>query len=150
MNQTKKIFDQFICNWKCFLSLLVSRFCTYFVFQCFKLVFVLKNRGQSLSWVVCDLATSRKAEKCIFGHQAVGFTSSSWVTRKLATREMPRSTISWVFHELLVQNFSYDSVMTPSSPSPLCQSFYIKIKLLSIVLYSINISKVIFNTFNWL
>ena len=51
---TKTIFDRFICIWKCFSSLFVSRFCTYFVFQCFKLVFVLKNRDQSLSRVVCE------------------------------------------------------------------------------------------------
>ena len=67
VDQIKKIFDHFICNWKCFLSLFVSRFCTYFVFQCFKLVFVLKNRGQSLSRVVHDLAVSCEVEKCIFG-----------------------------------------------------------------------------------
>ena len=65
LDQTKKIFDFFVCMWKCFSSLFVSRFCIYFVFQCFKLVFVLKNWGQSLLQVVCDLAESREVEKCI-------------------------------------------------------------------------------------
>ena len=115
MDQTKKIFDHFICIWKCFSSLFVFKFCTYFVFQCFKLVFVLKNKGQSLSWVVCNLAASCEAKKCIFGC----FWSSGSSFRELATREMPRSAISWVFCELLVQNSSYDSIMTPSSPNPL-------------------------------
>ena len=118
VDQTKKIFDHFICIWKCFSSLFIFKFCTYFIFQCFKLVFVLKNRDQNLSRVVCDLATSSEAEKCIFGHLAVGFVSSSRVTRKLATREMPKSAILWVFREFLVQNSSYDSIMTPSFSNP--------------------------------
>ena len=115
MDQTKKIFDHFICIWKCFSSLFVFKFCTYFVFQCFKLVFVLKNKGQSLSWVIFNLAASCEAKKCIFGC----FWSLGSSFRELATLEMPRSAISWVFCELLVQNSSYDSIMTPSSPNPL-------------------------------
>ena len=106
MDQTKKIFDHFICIWKCFSSLFVFKFCTYFVFQCFKLVFVLKNKGQSLSWVIFNLAASCEAKKCIFffnfGHQVVGFASSSRVTCNSATHEMPKSAFSWVFRELLV------------------------------------------------
>ena len=83
MDQTKKIFDRFICIWKCFSSLFVFKFCTYFVFQCFKLIFMLKNRGQSLSRVVRNLAASHETEKCIFsifGHQTETFTSSSRVS----------------------------------------------------------------------
>ena len=123
----KRFFYHFICIWKCFLSLFVFKFCTYFVFQCFKLVFVLKNKGQNLSRVICNLAKSREPEKCIFcifGHQAMGFASSLQVTRKLATREMPKSAILWVLREFLVQNSSYDSIMTPSSPNPLRLCFW--------------------------
>ena len=123
----QKIFYHFICIWKCFLSLFVFKFCTYFVFQCFKLVFVLKNKGQNLSRVIRNLAESREAEKCIFGifgHQAMGFASSSQVTPELATREMPKSAIFWVLREFLVQNSSYDSIMTPSSPNPLRLCFW--------------------------
>ena len=152
MDQTKKIFDHFICIWKCFSSLSVSRFCTYFAFQCFKLVFVLKNRGQSLSWVVHNLAGGHKVEKCIFGHQAMSFASNLQVGYLAKFPAISRNSqigyfmgISWV----LVQNSSYDSIMTSSSPNPLFQSFYIKTQLISIVLHSINISKVIFNTSNW-
>ena len=97
----QKDFEHFICIWKCFSSVFVFKFCTYFVFQCFKLVFMLKNKGLSLSRVVRDLATSPKVEKCIFGHQAVvsrvareSLTSSSQVTHELALREMPKSAIS--------------------------------------------------------
>ena len=82
VDQTKKIFYHFICIWKCFPSLFVSRFCTYFVFQCFNLVFVLKNRGYSLSQVVGDLAVSHEAKKCIFGHYTEIFVSISRVTHK--------------------------------------------------------------------
>ena len=83
-----------------------------------------------------------------FCHQTESFASSLWVTCELATREIPRLVILWVFHEFLVQNFSYDSLVTPSSPNPLFQSFYIKTQLISSVLHFINISKIIFNTFN--
>ena len=106
VDQTKKIFDHVICIWKYFLSLCVFKFCIYLVFQCFKLVFVLKNRSQSLSQVFRDLAASCEAKKCIFffnfGHQVVGFASSSRVTCNSATHEMPKSAFSWVFRELLV------------------------------------------------
>ena len=80
VDQTKNFFNRFICIWKCFSSLFVSRFCTYFVFQCFKLGFVLKNKDQSLSRVVYDLPMSCEAGKCIFsifGHQTETFVSNS-------------------------------------------------------------------------
>ena len=83
---------------------------------------MLKNKGQNLSRAIRNLAESREAEKCIFGifgHQAMGFASSLQVTRKLATREMPKSAILWVLREFLVQNSSFDSLKTPSSPNPL-------------------------------
>ena len=54
-----------------------------------------------------------------------------------------------LFHGNFVSFWSKTPHMTPSSPNPLFQSFYIKTQLLSIVLHSINISKIIFNTFNW-
>ena len=76
----KKIFDRFICNWKCFLSLFVSRFCTYFVFQCFNLV--EKQGSESFASclrVVHDLVVSCEVEKCIFDIQAETFASSSQV-----------------------------------------------------------------------
>ena len=101
VDQTKKILNILFVFGSVFHRSLFFKFCTYFVFQCFKLVFMLKNKGLSLSRVVRDLATSPKAEKCIFGHQAVvsrvaceSLTSSSQVTHELALREMPRSAIS--------------------------------------------------------
>ena len=42
-DQTKKIFDHFICIWKWFLSLFVFMFSAYFVFHCFKHVFCWKT-----------------------------------------------------------------------------------------------------------
>ena len=62
----------------------------------FQACFFLKNKGQNLSRVIRNLAESREPKKCIFGifgHQAMGFASSSQVTRELATHEMPKSAI---------------------------------------------------------
>ena len=42
-DQTKKIFDHFICIWKWFLSLFVFMFSAYFVFHCFKHVLCWKT-----------------------------------------------------------------------------------------------------------
>ena len=58
MDQTKKIFDHFICIWKCFYHSLFLSFVLNFFFQCFKLVLLLKNRGQSFSRVVRELFTT--------------------------------------------------------------------------------------------
>ena len=59
------------------------------------------------------------------------------------TREMPKisflKSISWFFCLKLLSSF----------PKPLNLSFYIKTQLNSIVFLSINISKVIFNSFHW-
>ena len=132
VDQTEKFFFfyHFICIWKCFLSLFVFKFCTYFVFQCFKLVFVLKNRGQSLLRVICELFATwlrvTKMEKSFLAFQQ----KLSQVSHEFATRKIPKSAILWVFHEFLVQNSSYDSFMTPSSPNPLFQSFYIQTQLI--------------------
>ena len=55
-----------------FSSLFVFKICTYFIFQCFKLIFVLKNKGSesfaSDMQVVHDLVASHETEKYIFLH----------------------------------------------------------------------------------
>ena len=63
---------------------------------------------------------------------------------KLATHEMSRIS--------LVHGNSWDICfkLLPSFPIPLFQCFYLKPKLNSIVFHSINISKVIFNSFHWI
>ena len=123
MDQTKKIFDHFICIWKCFSSLSVSRFCTYFAFQCFKLVFVLKNRGQSLSWVVRNLAASHKVKKCIFGHQVVSFASSLQVGY---LAKFPNQLFYGYFMSFWSKTPHMTLLWLSSSPKPLFQCFYIK------------------------
>ena len=92
----KKIFDCFICNWKCFSSLFVSRFCTYFFFQCFNLV--EKQGSESFASclrVVHDLVVSCEVEKSFLAFRQ----KLAWVAREFATCEIPRSTILWVFRE---------------------------------------------------
>ena len=137
VDQTKRFFYHFICIWKCFSSLFVPRFCTYFVFQCFKLVFVLKNRDQSLSWVIRDLAASCETKKCIFsifGHQIETFVSVSRVTHKKGLpakypRKFPTICenfqisyfmgISWVLVKKLFICLYYDSILSKPSFSKL-------------------------------
>ena len=96
----------------------------------FESVFVLKNRGQSLLRVICELFATwlrvTKMEKSFLAFQQ----KLSQVSHEFATRKIPKSAILWVFHEFLVQNSSYDSFMTPSSPNPLFQSFYIQTQLI--------------------
>ena len=90
----------------------------------------------------------KNAYLAIFGHQAVCFSSSSQVTYKLATRKMPILAISWVFHVLLVQNSLYDSFMTPSFSKPSFSMLLHQNSTNFNCFNSINISKVIFNTFH--
>ena len=90
----------------------------------------------------------KNAYLAIFGHQAVCFSSSSHVTYKLATRKMPILAISWVFHVLLVQNSLYDSFMTPSFSKPSFSMLLHQNSTNFNCFNSINISKVIFNTFH--
>ena len=90
----------------------------------------------------------KNAYLAIFGHQAVCFSSSSQVTYKLATRKMAILAISWVFHVLLVQNSLYDSFMTPSFSKPSFSMLLHQNSTNFNCFNSINISKVIFNTFH--
>ena len=86
----------------------------------------------------------KNAFLAIFGHQAVGFSSSSQVTHELATPKTPSS----VFRVLLVQNSLYDSFMTPSFSKPSFSMLLHQNSTNFNCFNSINISKVIFNTFH--
>ena len=63
-DQTKKIFDHFICIWKWFLSLFVFMFSAYFVFHCFKHVLCWKTGVR----VFHDSLTSHETGKMHFLH----------------------------------------------------------------------------------
>ena len=55
MDQSKKIFDHFICFWKWFLSLFVFMFSAYFVFHCLNMFYVEKQVSEFLATHSGDL-----------------------------------------------------------------------------------------------
>ena len=138
MDQTKKIFDHFICFWKWFLSLFVFMFSVYFVFHCFKHVLCWKT---SIRVFRNSLVT--KLEKCIFSHFLVLWQRGSWLISQLTSCETPRNNF--------LKGFSWKTYFKPltSSLKPLFQYFYIKTQSIWMVFHYINISKVILNSFHW-
>ena len=75
--------------------------------------------------------------------QVTNLPNLSRLVCESTTREMPR--INFLKGNLWDICFK----LLSSSPKPLFQFFYIKTQLNPIVFYSINISKVIFNSFHW-
>ena len=67
------------------------------------------------------------------------------------TRKISRDSNQRKFPHQLLKGISWDICfkLLPSSPKPLFYCFYIKTQLNSSVFHSINISKVIFNSFHW-
>ena len=72
-----------------------------------------------------------------------GFVTHSWLITRLASHETPRNSF--------LKGFSWETYFKPLSSSlkPLFQYFYIKTQSIWIVFHSINISKVIINSFHW-
>ena len=165
IDQTKKIFDHFICISKWFLSLFVLMFCAYFVFHCFKHVLYWKTSVR-----VFHNSPVAKLEKCIFfcifwfsgrdvrdslvAHSRVStqvakktkkilWKLSSWLISQLASHETPRISF--------LKSFSWETYFKPltSSLKPLFQNFYIKTQPIWMFFHSINIYKVILNSFHW-
>ena len=65
-DQTKKIFDNFICIWKWFLSPFMFMFSAYFVFHCFKHVLCWKKK--KVSEFFHDSLASHETGKMHFLH----------------------------------------------------------------------------------
>ena len=126
----------FLC-WKTRIRVFHELFATW--------LWVAKLKIAFLAFLVSRQRLLRVSHDCLARR---AYLRSIHKNSQLPTK-ISKSAILWVFHEFLVQNFSYVSLMTLSSQNPLSQSFYIKTQLISIALHSINISKVIFNTFNW-
>ena len=142
MDQFKKIFDHFICFWKWFFSLFVYMFSTYFVFHCLNMFCVEK---QVLKFFVTHLAT-RQSWNPSREHiqKLLQFTRENLhdSLRDLTSRETPRNSF--------LKSFTRETCFKPLSSSlrPLFHYFYIKTKLIWMVFHSINISKVIINSFH--
>ena len=126
----------FLC-WKTRIRVFHELFATW--------LWVAKLKIAFLAFLVSRQRLLRESHDCLARR---AYLRSIHENSQLPTK-ISKSAILWVFHEFLVQNSSYVSLMTLSSQNPLSQSFYIKTQLISIALHSINISKVIFNTFNW-
>ena len=154
MDQSKKIFDHFICFWKWYLSLFVFMFSAYFVFQYLNMFCV---EIQVLELFATQLATRQSQNPNREFIQKLW-----WLTRGLlATHSRlakifatePRDSPS---HETpknsFLKSFLWETYFKPLlfSLKPLFHYFYIKIQSIWMVFHSINISKVIINYFHWL
>ena len=158
-DQTKKIFDNFICIWNWFLSPFMFMFSAYFVFHCFKHVLCWKKkRCQSFSRQLTY--ESRNWKNAFSSHFLVLWQRGSWLIREWALKSSKRLR---KFHENCFHDSSHNSPSRetprnsflkcfpwetcfkplPSSLKLLFQYFYIKTQPIWMVFHSINISKVI-------
>ena len=149
MDQTKKIFDHFICIWKWFLSLFVFIFSAYFVFHCLNMFYVEKQGSKFLATLAStefwQLAQSRNASRKFIQKLSRLIRDSrkfSRLSSRLANREMPRNSF--------LKGLSWKTYFKPLSSSLklLFQYFYIKTQPIWKFFHSINISKVILNSFH--
>ena len=155
MDQSKKIFDNFICIWKWFLSLFVFMFSAYFVFHCLNMFCVEKQ--------VCELFATYLTTRATHKNFRDSFHDSPVAQRKLrvhpeafathlATRENFRDSLSREMpRNNFLKGFLWETYFKPLSSSlkPFFHYFYIKTQSIWMVFHSINISKVIINSFHW-
>ena len=112
MDQSKNIFDHFICFWKWFLSFFVSMFSAYFVSHCLSMFCVEKQVLEFLTTHSGDLQAARPSHEVT---QNV-LVTHSW----LVSHETPRiSFLKSFFMETYFKHLL-------SSLKPLFQYFYIK------------------------
>ena len=141
MDQIKNIFVLFIFFWNDLYHPCFSKF--FKLILCEKHVFWVFSR--LISWVSSVASLDREFREC--------FTSYSWegLTRKNSQLPMKIPNYLWNFQISFLKGILWNICfkLLTSSPNPLFQSFYIKTLLNSIVFHSINISKVIFNSFHW-
>ena len=104
-DQTKNIFDHFICIWKWFLSLFVFIFNAYFVFHCFKHVLCWKTGvrifGDSFWQLTREL-------RVLATHSQVA--SSSRDVRDLPSRKTPRHKMP---RNNFLKGFSWETCFKP-------------------------------------
>ena len=146
MVQSKKIFDHFICFWKWFLSLFVFMFSDCFVFHCLNTFCIEKQVSE---FFAAQLATRQSRnpsreliQKLLATHSRLAKIFAT-EPRDSPSRETPRNCF---LKGLLWETFFKP---LPSSLKPLFQYFYIKTQPIWMVFHSINISKVIINSFHF-
>ena len=139
MDQTKKIFDHFICIWKWFLSLFVFMFSAYFVLNMFCV------EKQVSEFFATHFATRQSQNLQVV-------SSSRSCCNSLATHENFRNSPNYEMPKnSFLKSFSWEICFKrlTSSLKPLFQYFYIKTQSIWMVFHSINISKLILNSFHW-
>ena len=121
MDQSKKIFDHFICFWKWFLSLFVFMFSAYFVFHCLNMFYVEKQMSE---FFAIQLATRQS-----WNPNREFIQKLSWLTRdSFATRENFHDSSRDTPINSFLKCFSWETCFIPLSSSLklLFQYFYIK------------------------
>ena len=111
MDESKKIFDHFICFWKWFLSLFVFMFSTYFCFSLFKHVLCWKTGVRVFHNSASDSPIVKPQSRV----HPEALASHLWLVKifaiehgNLPSREMPRiSFLKSFFHGKLVLNLSH-------------------------------------------
>ena len=107
---------------------------------------MLKNRCQSFSWLTRDSLATHQSWNSQVTSSSKSFQDlqkflrlNSWFT----SRKTPRNNF--------LKGFSWETCFKPlpSFLKPLIQYFYIKTQPIWMVFHSINISKVILNSFHW-
>ena len=118
MDQTKKIFDHFICIWKWFLSLFVFMFSAYIVFHCLNMFYVEK---QVSKFFTTQLATrqSRVHPEVLATHSQLAKIFAT-EPRDSSSRETPKNSF--------LKGFLWETCFKPlpSSLKPLFQFCFIK------------------------
>ena len=126
MDQTKKIFDHFICIWKCFYHSLFLSFVLNFFFNVLSLFCCWKTgvRVFRESFVSCSrLGYESWSWKMHFWHSGRNFreylTSNSWVHSSQNSQISYFMGILWVFGPKLLIWLFYDSILSKPSFSKL-------------------------------
>ena len=155
MDQSKKIFDHFICIWKWFLSLFVFMFNAYFFFHCLNMFYVEKQVSEffttHLATHIVTRMTHENFRDLLVVQHKLRVHLEAFMTH-LTTRENFRNSLNretpW---NIFLKGFSWETYFNPlpSSLKPLFQYFYIKTQSNWMVFHSINISMVILNSFIW-
>ena len=169
MDQFKKIFDYFICIWKWFLSLFVCIFSAYIVFHSLNMFYVEKQVSE---FFATQLATRQSRnpsreliQKILATHSLLTHDSQKFSWLNLATRGLlaTHSRLAKIFaieprdspnckmpRNSFLKGFLWETCFKPlpSSLKPLFQYFYIKTQPIWMIFHSINISKVIINSFH--
>ena len=137
------IFDHFICIWRLFLSLFVFMFSTYFFFHCLNMFCVEKQVSELLATQLVNRHS--RNPQIASSSKSVGDSLATHSQLNLATCLVTKHLKSAFYRA-----FSWETCFKPltSSLKPLFQYFYIKTQPIWIVFHSINISKVIINSFH--